>query len=877
VSNKNYNPKRNFNFREKINDMKRKKNLCMTPKPKIIINQGGNEEYSMNGGHSNNYTSKYLINKALDYNNNKISRAIGEGVDSTMKVNIRGKQHSVLASINNTQQSNNKDTINNKKEEEDKEENEDENHNNNEEIKEEINTIEDNKKSNGNNSNRNNRNKGWMNLIKRKAKYTCYEKYKRKEELERRLVRIRKSYQEKEFNQCIMNMKTFIYIILPGNASYLVKNCMSHRVNWKEPYSNVTSLYNFKWQQLSLGIDYNSLGNIFNIKQIVNHYENHYVISNKANMFINLMDYCEKSKLSVFKYVPFTIIFQFKDKANFNNNNDIIKTEGKRLEELKFFITNANKFITNYEDIGKFFNEEKYKEDQIKRKKFEIEKNKLKKKKLKIEEGISAQVGDANGGGVKELKYESDVKVYNDFFPKINVVNKIPTIIKDKDGNIIEELKEKENKKKSKYIGKSTVVEIPNTHNCGKNMWIIKAINLNRGMCIRIVNSFDQIEKIIQKFKEGVNYGFTNDNIDIDNPPTAKTTPPVKEEIKPENNNTNTNDKNTLTNENEEEKNYSTNKKEKMYYCSMIIIQKYIEKPLLYKGRKCDIRIWVLLTQSMEVYVFKEGHLKTCSVEFDINSKDAFTHITNYSFQKYNNNFQKYEKGNEVPFFEFQKFIDEKYPNKNYKLNKDLMNDIKEIISISMKSVKKKINKNKRNFQFEIFGYDFMLDENFNIFLIEINTNPGFEESSPWIKIIVPRMIDDALRLTLDKLFEPEYDFSLNYKKPEDLEHLETFFNNLEYSKNADTINSNTNNNNEKNKNKNVNNKKYISPFPVPGYTQDENLWDFVCDLNSKDINEEEHSEKEEKKNHKEQTFIPYTGIKRLLFKKHKTKELKSN
>ena len=54
------------------------------------------------------------------------------------------------------------------------------------------------------------------------------------------------------------------------------------------------------------------------------------------------------------------------------------------------------------------------------------------------------------------------------------------------------------------------------------------------------------------------------------------------------------------------------------------------------------MRIWVLLTHSMKVYVFKEGHLKTCSIEYNINSKDAFTHITNYSVQKYNSNFQKY-------------------------------------------------------------------------------------------------------------------------------------------------------------------------------------------------------------------------------------------
>ena len=61
---------------------------------------------------------------------------------------------------------------------------------------------------------------------------------------------------------------------------------------------------------------------------------------------------------------------------------------------------------------------------------------------------------------------------------------------------------------------------------------------------------------------------------------------------------------------------------------------------------------------------------------------------------------------------------------------------------------------------FEIFGYDFLIDCEFNPYLIEINTNPGYEESSPLIKMLVPRMIDDALRLTIDTSFprEPSID-----------------------------------------------------------------------------------------------------------------------
>ena len=861
---------RTFNIKTRINfllnsqkySLKKKKKICMTPKPKIILNKGGNEVDSMNGGHSNNYTSQYLIGKALK-NNNSLDGGIGEGIDSSVKVNIRGKKNSVLASINKT----NPNNINS--------ENNTNNENKNNTIIEDKNELNK-KNSNEKDNNSNNRRKIFSNLLKSKTKYFFNDAYKKREELEKRFVRIRKSYQKNEFNQSLQNMKTYIYLILPGNASYLVKNCMCHRINWREPFSSVTSLYNFKWQQLSYGIDYNSLGKIINTKQIVNHFENHYSITNKANMFINLMDYCEKRKISVFKYVPFTIIFQFKDKANFDNNNDIIKTESQRLDELKFFINNSNKYLVDYDEIGKFYNDEKYKEDQIKREEFDKDKLKKLKRKIKINEDISSNSNMDNINKIMNLKYESDIKVYSDYFPKLKVINKIPLVIKDNDGNIIEEeeIKEKDNKShKKKYIGKNTLIEIPKTHNCGKDLWIVKAINLNRGMCIKVANSFEQILKIIQKFKEGVNYGFTETDID-----QTSNNSNLKNETK--NNNNKINEK-LDTNGNEEEKNCINSKnekekeKERIYYCGRIIIQKYIEKPLLYKGRKCDMRIWVLLTQSMKVYVFKEGHLKTCSVEFNINSNNAFTHITNYSFQKYNDNFQRFEKGNEVPFSEFQKFIDENYNNKQYKLNKDLMIKVKEIVSISMRSVKEKINKNNRNHQFEIFGYDFMLDEDFNLFLIEINTNPGLEESSPWIKIIVPRMLDDALRLTLDQLFEPKYDFNLNYKNMEELENLDYVFNNLENnidpnSVNNDNINKNKDSKIDKLKKNISNNKKYISPFPVPGYTNDENLWDFVCDLNANDPNDEFLDIKNDN-NEKEQA---YTGIKHLLKKKIKLKKI---
>lgn len=48
---------------------------------------------------------------------------------------------------------------------------------------------------------------------------------------------------------------------------------------------------------------------------------------------------------------------------------------------------------------------------------------------------------------------------------------------------------------------------------------------------------------------------------------------------------------------------------------------------------------------------------------------------------------------------------------------------------LTMNSVKNKINKNNRSNCFELFGYDFMIDNQFKVWLIEVNTNPCLEES----------------------------------------------------------------------------------------------------------------------------------------------------
>jgi tubulin monoglycylase TTLL3/8 len=85
----------------------------------------------------------------------------------------------------------------------------------------------------------------------------------------------------------------------------------------------------------------------------------------------------------------------------------------------------------------------------------------------------------------------------------------------------------------------------------------------------------------------------------------------------------------------------------------------------------------------------------------------------------------------------------------------DIIPQIKRVTSDCFRAVCNKIDPNRRQNTFEVFGLDFMLDENFNLYLIEVNTNPVLDMSNPVMTKLIPAMLDNALRLVVDPLFPP--------------------------------------------------------------------------------------------------------------------------
>ncbi len=56
---------------------------------------------------------------------------------------------------------------------------------------------------------------------------------------------------------------------------------------------------------------------------------------------------------------------------------------------------------------------------------------------------------------------------------------------------------------------------------------------------------------------------------------------------------------------------------------------------------------------------------------------------------------------------------------------------------------------------FELFGYDFMIDEDFRVWLIEVNTNPYLGVQNGWHGKLLEEMSEDLVQLTIDTKFPP--------------------------------------------------------------------------------------------------------------------------
>lgn len=190
-----------------------------------------------------------------------------------------------------------------------------------------------------------------------------------------------------------------------------------------------------------------------------------------------------------------------------------------------------------------------------------------------------------------------------------------------------------------------------------------------------------------------------------------------------------------------------------------VLMQHYVHNSLLLHGRKFDFRMYLLIASANPIIAYyHDGFLRVTLAEYDANSKDKKVLLTNLSLNKqiYNdvNKGNLYEGKTEEDLKIAQQWSFERL--QNYLLASGVIKDPNWLDNYLRPEFKKALihlvrlssDKYVRRSEFYgLYGVDFMLDTNLNLWFIEANSGPALEGYSEPMGKIISKMITDHFEI----------------------------------------------------------------------------------------------------------------------------------
>ena len=180
------------------------------------------------------------------------------------------------------------------------------------------------------------------------------------------------------------------------------------------------------------------------------------------------------------------------------------------------------------------------------------------------------------------------------------------------------------------------------------------------------------------------------------------------------------------------------------------VIQKYIENPMVIKGRKFDMRQWVLVTNfnPLTAYLFDTPYIRFGAEDFHLDDfKNIFSQLTGNSIAKHSEKFENSEiEGDMWEIAQFREYLQKREGKDVWP---EIQQKIKKIVIYALHCAKHKIMKRKN--AFEILGFDIMIDDLLNVYLIEINLSPDWTYSTKVTEKLIKIASEDIIKLVIDK------------------------------------------------------------------------------------------------------------------------------
>lgn len=183
------------------------------------------------------------------------------------------------------------------------------------------------------------------------------------------------------------------------------------------------------------------------------------------------------------------------------------------------------------------------------------------------------------------------------------------------------------------------------------------------------------------------------------------------------------------------------------------IVQRYIQNPLLLDGKKFDVRAYLLVACAVPYMVFfSHGYARLTLNPYDPGSQDLSGHLTNQFMQKKSPLYVLLKEDTVWSMEQLNRHI-----NSKFREPRGLPSDwvfttftkrMQQIMAHCFLAVKSKLE--CKLGYFDLIGCDFLIDDNFKVWLLEMNSNPALHTNCEVLKEVVPRVVMETLDLALE-------------------------------------------------------------------------------------------------------------------------------
>ncbi|CAD7946429.1 unnamed protein product, partial [Amoebophrya sp. A25] len=178
-----------------------------------------------------------------------------------------------------------------------------------------------------------------------------------------------------------------------------------------------------------------------------------------------------------------------------------------------------------------------------------------------------------------------------------------------------------------------------------------------------------------------------------------------------------------------------------------------LDEPQRMENYKFDIRQWVLVTgwnePHLRVWYYEDCYLRVASkagrqhVTKEADA-DQFMHLTNNAVVKNTNDIKDFDVDKTISYNHDANVSSANASEAPPLTWRSIKWQMKRLVWISLRAAaKRRLIRDRKN-SFEIFGYDFMVDEKGKVWLIEVNSNPDLSYSTSTTRDLVPLMLADA-------------------------------------------------------------------------------------------------------------------------------------